>query len=1079
MTAAGIVALLLILVFDGRELQMPSMTADLGGVMPSQDGTDAPEVTVGGIGLSLSPGASTAGITLSDVSVSSGDLSLHVPRIVTALDMEQGFQGLIRPRTVRIEGGTLRMMRDTDGMLHVAAGPDAPMLPVFDAAADRTGATFDLAELLNGLGALGSEQMLATLETIDLAEMGISFHDERHDRNWRTTAASADLAREGSIIRASVRADIDRGGDAPTRVAARVRSDTETHATSATFTFDEARPADLATQFRALDWMSVIDAPVSGNIGVALQGDGTLTEMAGTLTLGQGAITAETGAKIAFDYAKAYFVYDPASDALRVDATEIVSDFGTVSGSGQILLERGAAGNVSHLVAQMTLEGLTVTAEPLLERPMAFEGGTAVGRLTIEPLTIEVGHAALSSPDGTVTVSAEARPAGTTWDLAMDVETASLPYRAALDLWPPQLRPGVRTWLANHIDQGQLENLKLFLRVRDKEPDIAMNFDFMDAEVRILDTLPPIRAARGTGTIIDKQLDLVLASGQTDDGAGRIIDLTGSRFQIPTFDKKPVMGHAAIRGKGEIPSFLNLIEHRPLSLMTLIGKDPGFATGQAAVAADLRLPLINDLKPEQVSYEVAADLFSVTSTEVVEDRIVTAESLTLELDPQKIRVAGAARLDELPLRFAYERAIADNPNGIAELSGTVAVTPENLGHLGINLPPGSVGGTGQARYTLALAGDGTNPAFNVTADLTGSRLSVPALAWSKRPGRGATLNLRGALTEPVRVDALTFEGPGLSATGKLDLTTTALREARFERLRAGRWLDTALTYRPTGPTSSAVSINGGTIDLRSAPSGDGNGGRIDLSMAADRVIVTDGISLTGFTGRIDSDTGGRGRFEARVNGGAAVSGVIRGGKTVYLQSRDGGRALRDAGVFDNMQGGTLRVSLTQLGTGVYDGRFSLQNSRAIDAPVLAEILSFINPLGLIDRLAGDGIGFDDAQGWFTLSKDHITISRARAIGPSLGVTLSGVYNPLSDRLDMEGVVSPFYVINGLPARLPLLGRLLGGRDGEGLLGATFQLRGQASDPQVAVNPLSILTPGAAREIFMTRPAIQPADPPRQ
>ena len=43
------------------------------------------------------------------------------------------------------------------------------------------------------------------------------------------------------------------------------------------------------------------------------------------------------------------------------------------------------------------------------------------------------------------------------------------------------------------------------------------------------------------------------------------------------------------------------------------------------------------------------------------------------------------------------------------------------------------------------------------------------------------------------------------------------------------------------------------------------------------------------------------------------------------------------------------------------------------------------------------------------------------------------------------------------------------RPGEGLFGFTYRLTGKADNPQVSVNPLSILTPGMFREIFR-RPA---------
>ena len=43
------------------------------------------------------------------------------------------------------------------------------------------------------------------------------------------------------------------------------------------------------------------------------------------------------------------------------------------------------------------------------------------------------------------------------------------------------------------------------------------------------------------------------------------------------------------------------------------------------------------------------------------------------------------------------------------------------------------------------------------------------------------------------------------------------------------------------------------------------------------------------------------------------------------------------------------------------------------------------------------------------------------------------------------------------------------RKGEGLVGFTYTMRGPSANPQVAVNPLSALTPGMFREIFRAPP----------
>ena len=51
------------------------------------------------------------------------------------------------------------------------------------------------------------------------------------------------------------------------------------------------------------------------------------------------------------------------------------------------------------------------------------------------------------------------------------------------------------------------------------------------------------------------------------------------------------------------------------------------------------------------------------------------------------------------------------------------------------------------------------------------------------------------------------------------------------------------------------------------------------------------------------------------------------------------------------------------------------------------------------------------------------------------------------------------------AKIPILGRLLVGREGEGLFAVTYTMKGDLKDPRVVVNPLSALAPGFLRRMF--------------
>ena len=94
---------------------------------------------------------------------------------------------------------------------------------------------------------------------------------------------------------------------------------------------------------------------------------------------------------------------------------------------------------------------------------------------------------------------------------------------------------------------------------------------------------------------------------------------------------------------------------------------------------------------------------------------------------------------------------------------------------------------------------------------------------------------------------------------------------------------------------------------------------------------------------------------------------------------------------------------------------------------------------------------------FDLEPGGVRILRASATGASMGISLNGVVRTESETVELEGVLSPFYAVNGLGSILT--------RAGEGLIGVSFVMRGPMSRPQIEINPASFLTPGFLREIF--------------
>ena len=121
--------------------------------------------------------------------------------------------------------------------------------------------------------------------------------------------------------------------------------------------------------------------------------------------------------------------------------------------------------------------------------------------------------------------------------------------------------------------------------------------------------------------------------------------------------------------------------------------------------------------------------------------------------------------------------------------------------------------------------------------------------------------------------------------------------------------------------------------------------------------------------------------------------------------------------------------------------------------------------GLGDVLRGEGIRLDRLVGVVSVTDGLLETDLIRAYGSALGLTARGRIDFDASLTDLEGTVVPAYSVNRILGKIPLLGPLLTGGKGEGLLAVTYHMTGDLNDPDVSVNPLSVLAPGFLRGLF--------------
>jgi hypothetical protein len=191
-------------------------------------------------------------------------------------------------------------------------------------------------------------------------------------------------------------------------------------------------------------------------------------------------------------------------------------------------------------------------------------------------------------------------------------------------------------------------------------------------------------------------------------------------------------------------------------------------------------------------------------------------------------------------------------------------------------------------------------------------------------------------------------------------------------------------------------------------------------------------------------------------------------EALWVQTNDLGAVLRAMNLHDGMVGGQTQITGHTLHAGAgapLGGHLEVKDFTLQQAPLLARILAAASLPGILKLLNNDGLAFSKLSGDFDLDEGIITTKQLRVHGGALGLTAKGTVDVKTSSLNLKGTVIPFYGLNTLLSRIPVVGSILSGGKGEGLIAVTYRLTGKFADPQVTVNPASVLTPGFLRGIF--------------
>jgi uncharacterized protein YhdP len=670
-----------------------------------------------------------------------------------------------------------------------------------------------------------------------------------------------------------------------------------------------------------------------------------------------------------------------------------------------------------------------------------------------------------------------------------------IPAARLEELWPASFSPGGRRWVLANVHDGVLDeaSIKLALDIDPATRGAAVTraagaLRYRDLTVRYLKGLEPVRKVSGRAVFDGDRLEFTPAGGWL-----RGLRVTGGSLLLTELGHKVEWLDVDLPVSGPLRDVLEVIDAKPLGYARDIGIDPAKVAGRVETRLHFRLPLLDALRLTQVEYAVEATLDGAGVTDAALGRSISNGDFTLSIGKSGARLRGTARFADIPMRLDSELFFHVRQGPRARYRVSASLDDAARRRLGFDIAPARLAGPigVDASYT-EFAGNrdaGTRGEADIRLDLRGAALDLPEAGWKKSPGSAAAARVildRGndkfALIR--RVDA---QAPGLSAvlSGRFSADGTAIDRVDIHRLRIGDSdLAGTVVRRPAG--GWRADIHASVLDARRLLKDAGGPAGARSEAADDPAEKSPPLALNARVGRLllgprrelrqvaaslllDGGEWRTAEIDARDAGGGALSlrlGEESDGRGLMFQSDDLGGVLRLLDLTDAVVGGRLRIEgklSREAGKRVLRAHLEGEDYRVKSSSAALRILSLPSFSGIASAWSGAGLPFSTLRGDIVYRDGVVSIENAMGYGESIGVSATGWVDTGRERMEVSGTLAPVYALNALPGKIPVVGAMFGGA--QGLFAVDFRLSGAASAPEVAVNPLSILTPGGLRRLF--------------
>ncbi|NIX77397.1 DUF3971 domain-containing protein [Microvirga terricola] len=1036
-----------------------------------------------------------------DIRGPGGDLVLRAPYATVSVDGLSLLIGNLQPKSVEFRDPQLRLLVNRDGSLTFSPVPSeagdasaAAAQPVptsssepspkrdFNGPSQVSGAVGSLFEFV-----VGPKSILQSLGRAQLTNASLVFIDADQRERGRFTRVDAtfDWTEKGGR---HFEATLD-GPQGDWQVSGDAEADGK-GGYHATVIADSAPIQDilLITGLSAIP--ATTDLDFSGRVDAAFA-DGRVIELKARLDGNAGSIRIDDPdtSPLAIEGAQILVAWDEASKSLDLQNLEL-------KGGGTHVRLQGRLATPSETESwKLSLKG----KDAMLSPASTADKPVSVSDIAAEfagPDGVTIKSLSLRGPDLSLDITGQLGGAADPRSLNLAVHSEKTDMRSVLRIWPEAVAPSVRKFLMRSLKSGMLESIALKVGLTGADlakavsgepiPDDALKIDFAISQgvLRVSEALPPLSRLDVSGTVTGTKAFLRAPVGRVDMNE-RSLNASDGTFILDNYWKDDALARIDFRLFGGADGLGALLQTPAIKQIAGFDLDPAAMKGKTDLKVGIGL--------------------AVNHVPAFADLPLTVNGTTSDLSVDK--VFGKDRLEGANLAIVYDRGNL-SIKGDGKLAGGPATidvqqTPQG-GEANISLVlddaarakkglsfGSQLTGVLPLRVSMPL-GKSAKPGMRVETDLTKVAVDQLIPGWVKpagKPGKLSFTLISGPSDElrDLQLDAGVVQLRGtatLSSDGaldKADLSTFKISagdemRAQLERVNGAYKVTVrgnvgdARPFTKLGGSSSAAPARG------SASQRDSKDFDLDLALNIltgfnDEAITNASLKMSM---RKDSirQLDMKGRLGAS-NIAAKTLSQSAGNPVIVLQAEDGGALLRFLDIYRRMSGGELLVQIAT-GDGPQAGiltlhDFTLNNEPALRRiiPTQSQLVSGLDRSGNAQAVRVDvnEVTFAKARFDFTKAAGRLEFKDAAIFGSQIGFTLGGSIDYWRDRLDISGTFVPAYGLNNAFAQVPLVGRLLGGGQYEGLFAVNFRVVGPMASPTLTVNPLSAVAPGFLRKLF--------------